>query len=72
MALLGEMYYRAHGASSWYNLPREDGIAYAAQESWVLNETIRVRFLVSPLTRIYRYFRIIFSSENPMMKTAMK
>ena len=44
MALLGEMYYKAHDTSSWYNLPREDGIAYAAQESWVLNETIRVRF----------------------------
>lgn len=42
MALLGEMYYKAHGINSWYNLPRDGGIAYAAQESWVLNETIRV------------------------------
>ena len=29
-------------SSSYWNLPREEGVAYAAQESWVLNETIRV------------------------------
>lgn len=47
MALLGEMYYKAHNSNSWYNLPRDGGVAYAAQESWVLNETIRVgMFLV--------------------------
>ena len=43
MALLGEMYYKPHGVGSWCNLPRDGGIAYAAQETWVLNETIRVR-----------------------------
>ncbi len=43
MALLGEMYYKPDGIGSWYNLPRQSGIAYAAQESWVLNETIKVR-----------------------------
>ena len=30
---------------SWYNLPRGEGIAYAAQESWVQNETIRDNIL---------------------------
>ena len=45
MALLGEMYYKPHGVGSWYNLPRDGGIAYAPQESWVLNETIRVGYL---------------------------
>lgn len=52
MALLGEMYYKAHDSSSWYNLPRDGGVAYAAQESWVLNETIRVRvfFLKCPIS----------------------
>ena len=43
MALLGEMYYKPHGVGSWYSLPRDGGIAYAAQETWVLNETIKVR-----------------------------
>lgn len=42
MALLGEMHYEPHGPSSWYRLPREHGIAYVPQESWVLNDTIRV------------------------------
>lgn len=46
MALLGEMYYKAHNIDSWYNLPRDGSIAYAAQESWVLNETIRVCLLL--------------------------
>lgn len=42
MALLGEMYYTPLSPDSEYNLPREGGVAYAAQESWVMNETIRV------------------------------
>ncbi|KIK71390.1 hypothetical protein GYMLUDRAFT_254610 [Collybiopsis luxurians FD-317 M1] len=41
MALLSEMHFVPSGPDSWYNLPRGDGIAYAAQESWVQNETIR-------------------------------
>lgn len=42
MALLGEMHYIPSGPESWKNLPREGGVAYAAQESWVQNETIKV------------------------------
>lgn len=42
MALLGEMHYIPSGPDSWMNIPREGGIAYAAQESWVQNETIKV------------------------------
>jgi hypothetical protein len=41
MALLGELHYIPNTDSSWTNLPRAGGIAYAAQESWVLNDTIR-------------------------------
>lgn len=32
-------------AKSWYNLPRSGGVAYAAQESWVQNATIRENIL---------------------------
>ena len=46
MALLGEMHYIPLGPDSWVNLPREGGVAYAAQESWVQNETIRVSNLL--------------------------
>ena len=43
MALLGEMHYIPSGPDSFVSLPREGGVAYAAQESWVQNETIKVR-----------------------------
>lgn len=35
------MHWIPSSPDSWYNLPRAGGVAYAAQESWVLNETIR-------------------------------
>lgn len=38
----GEMHYVPSGPNSYFQLPRAGGIAYAAQESWVQNETIRV------------------------------
>ncbi|KAJ7440383.1 hypothetical protein FB451DRAFT_1058899, partial [Mycena latifolia] len=41
MALLGEMHFIPSSPTSWYNLPRSFGVAYGAQESWVLNETVR-------------------------------
>ena len=43
MALLGEMHFVPMSPDSWYHLPRAEGVSYAAQESWVQNETIRVR-----------------------------
>ncbi len=43
MALLGEMHFVPMSPGSWYHLPRAGGVSYAAQESWVQNETIRVR-----------------------------
>ena len=43
MALLGEMHYIPSGPDSYVSLPRAGGVAYAAQESWVQNETIKVR-----------------------------
>jgi hypothetical protein len=39
---LGEMQYELLSDESWFNLPGSGGIAYAAQESWVQNETITV------------------------------
>ena len=42
MALLEEMHYIPLSPDSWMNLPRDGGISYAAQESWVQNETIKV------------------------------
>jgi hypothetical protein len=43
---VGEMHFMPSGPTSWFNLPRKGGVAYAAQESWVQNETIKVRVAV--------------------------
>ena len=43
MALLGEMHYLPQGPDSFVSLPRDGGVAYAAQESWVQSDTIKVR-----------------------------
>lgn len=40
---VGEMHPIPSGLDSLVSLPRERGVAFHAQESWVLNETIRVR-----------------------------
>jgi len=45
MTLAGEMHFIPSNVDSWINLPRSGGIAYAAQESWVQNETIRENIL---------------------------
>jgi ABC-type multidrug transport system fused ATPase/permease subunit len=45
MALLGEMHFAPAGSGSWVSLPRDGKVAYAAQESWVQSETIRVNIL---------------------------
>lgn len=42
MALLGEMHFVPSANDSAFWLPRQGGVAYAAQESWVLNDTIKV------------------------------
>jgi len=41
LALIGELHFEPEHPISWYQLPREGGVAYAAQEAWVQNETIR-------------------------------
>lgn len=44
LALLGEMRFHPRDDRAWCGLPREGGIAYATQESWIENRTIRVSF----------------------------
>ncbi|KAG9028739.1 hypothetical protein FS837_003797, partial [Tulasnella sp. UAMH 9824] len=45
MALLGEMHFQPKGLDSYYNLPREGGVAYAAQEAWIQNATVKENIL---------------------------
>ncbi|KAJ6559868.1 P-loop containing nucleoside triphosphate hydrolase protein [Mycena capillaripes] len=60
MALLGEMHFVPGSPSSWYNLPRGGGVAYAAQESWVLNETIRTNILFGSGYDEERYKKVLY------------
>ena len=61
MALLGEMYYTPNNLDAWYNLPQDGGISYAAQESWVLNETVRVSYF------IHQYYCTIVIDNPPLL-----
>ncbi|KAJ4466287.1 P-loop containing nucleoside triphosphate hydrolase protein [Lentinula aciculospora] len=67
LALLSEMHFiptstatSGPSGDSWYNLPRERGVAYAAQESWVLNETIRENILFHSPYEEDRYNKILY------------
>ncbi|KAF9560869.1 multidrug resistance-associated ABC transporter [Agrocybe pediades] len=60
MALLGEMHFIPTHADSWYNLPRTGGIAYAAQESWVENATIRDNILFGTPYDQERYEKVLY------------
>ena len=59
MPLLGELHCIPSGSDSWFNLPREIGVAYAAQESWVQNETIRDNILFGSEFNEVRYCKVI-------------
>lgn len=67
MALLGEMHFHPSGPSSWCTLPRHLGVAYAAQESWILNRTIRVSARsyerVNPRIRSTEQDNVLFGSD---------
>ncbi|KAF8139182.1 P-loop containing nucleoside triphosphate hydrolase protein [Mycena galopus ATCC 62051] len=60
MALLGEMHFIPSSPDSWYNLPRSSGVAYAAQESWVLNETIRSNIVFDTPFDEKRYRKVLY------------
>ena len=60
-ALLGEMHFIPSGLGSSFSLPRKCGIAYAAQESWVQNETVKVCWLSHLIYYGVTTYRIIYS-----------
>ncbi|OCH87049.1 hypothetical protein OBBRIDRAFT_796585 [Obba rivulosa] len=59
MALLGEMHYIPLSHKSFVNLPRDKGVAYAAQETWVQNDTIRENILFGSPFDEERYNKVI-------------
>ncbi|KAJ6567145.1 P-loop containing nucleoside triphosphate hydrolase protein [Mycena capillaripes] len=61
MALLGEMHFMpTTSRDSWFNLPRGAGVAYAAQQSWVQNDTIRANILFGAPFDVDRYNKVIY------------
>ncbi|KAH7910707.1 hypothetical protein BJ138DRAFT_73634 [Hygrophoropsis aurantiaca] len=60
MALLGEMHFIPSDPTSWFGLPRNGGVAYAAQESWVQNETIRDNIIFGAPFDESRYKKVIY------------
>ena len=54
------MHFTPASPSSWYSLPRAGGVAYAAQESWVLNETIRDNILFGSEYDEERYKKVLY------------
>ncbi|QRW00058.1 ABC transporter transmembrane region [Ceratobasidium sp. AG-Ba] len=59
MALLGEMHFVPSVPDAWFGLPRAGGVAYAAQEAWVQNETIRENILFGAEYDEARYKKVI-------------
>ncbi|KAJ7857734.1 P-loop containing nucleoside triphosphate hydrolase protein, partial [Mycena olivaceomarginata] len=41
LSLLGEMHFNPAGPNPWVNLPRQGGVAYAPQQPWIENATIK-------------------------------
>ncbi|KAL9711361.1 hypothetical protein Ac2012v2_005906 [Leucoagaricus gongylophorus] len=60
MALLGEMHFLPTQLKSWYGLPREKGIGYVAQESWIQNDTIRGNILFGATHDEERYKAVLY------------
>ncbi|KAH7108534.1 hypothetical protein BKA62DRAFT_682512 [Auriculariales sp. MPI-PUGE-AT-0066] len=59
LALCGELHFEREGPSSWYGLPRSGGVAYAAQEGWVQNATIRENVLFGAPYDAERYAKVL-------------
>ncbi|KAF7353853.1 P-loop containing nucleoside triphosphate hydrolase protein [Mycena venus] len=60
MALLGEMHFISSSRDSWFNLPRGAGVAYASQQSWVRNDTIRANIVFGATFDVERYNKVIY------------
>ncbi|KAG8972657.1 hypothetical protein FRC05_009668 [Tulasnella sp. 425] len=59
MALLGEMHFQPEILDSFYNLPREGGVAYAAQEAWIQNASVKDNILFGSPYDESRYLRVL-------------
>ena len=59
MALLGEMNWAPTRVDAAFNLPRAGGIAYAAQEAWVMANTVRENIIFGETYDAARYKKVL-------------
>ncbi|ORY35072.1 hypothetical protein BCR39DRAFT_573867 [Naematelia encephala] len=59
MALLGEMTWIPSSLDAAFNLPRKDGVAYSAQEAWVMADTVRGNILFGNAYDEARYKKVL-------------
>jgi len=59
MALLGEMNWAPTRVDAAFNLPRAGGIAYAAQEAWVMANTVRENIIFGEPFDAARYKKVL-------------
>ena len=57
-ALIGELHFHA-GPDSFFHLPREGGVSYAAQESWLMSETLQNNILFGEAFEADRYRQVL-------------
>ena len=59
MALLGEMNWTPTRLDASFNLPRASGVAYAAQEAWVMASTVRENIVFGETFDADRYKKVL-------------
>ncbi|KAK7048260.1 P-loop containing nucleoside triphosphate hydrolase protein [Favolaschia claudopus] len=59
LALLGEMHFSPAGPDPWVNLPRAGGVAFAAQQPWLENATIKQNIVFDTPFDESRYKRVL-------------
>ncbi|OWT36272.1 ATP-binding cassette transporter [Cryptococcus neoformans] len=57
-ALIGELHFEQK-QGAFYHLPREDGVSYAAQESWCTSDSVRDNILFGEPFEESRYWKVI-------------
>ncbi|KAJ7189543.1 P-loop containing nucleoside triphosphate hydrolase protein [Mycena pura] len=55
----GEMRFKALGPDCWFGLDRKNGVAYAPQESWLQNESIRENIVMGAPFNEERYTKVL-------------
>ncbi|KAG8874159.1 hypothetical protein FRB97_006107 [Tulasnella sp. 331] len=59
MALLGEMHFKRDTVASFFNLPRDGGVAFCAQEPWIQNASIKENILFGSPYNEDRYRKVL-------------